>query len=1175
MSSKDYQKLTQLEHVKKAPDVWGAVNRIVPSTEYLYDSKSGTFEPFDLKYSPLFLKMADEIITNVADQRVLHPRQVRNCSITFDAETGTISVYNDGVGFPIEMHEEHGVYIPELVLCQFLAGSNFERSTAEAEVTGGKNGIGAKLTNAFSSEFLIETGDADRKLHYTQVSRDGMTVIEPPEIETFRKVSKDYRHGYTRITWTPDYVAIGYKTGYKPSLASTFNKILYTRACYLAVACGITTTYNDEVVACSTLEDLAVCVSKVPEADLIKTVVKHARHSWEVIVAVGEDAGFRQMSFVNSIVTTRGGTHIDWIVSQLVEPFKEQVKKITKSTRWNRQLFDRYLSVFMRGNVPNPQFNSQAKEQLAHPASFSDYTMTKKFPRDVWALVKPRVEALYLQKNVETETRTKGRIRAKKYERAAASGGAEAHKCSLLIPEGDSAENFISKGLTNKKANMGGYKYFGTFNIGGVPINVRTKTKVVEGGSGSRQFVRSKQLKDNERINALYDVLGLQYAHHYRKNKEGNKQFASLRYGQVIICTDQDTDGIGKIFGLLMNFFEFYWPALIERGYIKRLATPIIRCFPKNARKKVITFYREETYKEWCQQFASGQPEGYDPVYYKGLASHDKASMIDVFSKFHDEIYTYYSDDTSAELFDAYFAEDSEPRKVHLSTPVVPFTPNGNEISCSAYLNFEYKAFALEDINRHTPHMVDGLRPSARKVLYGSRRKFATSAKQVKVFQLGGYIAETVYYHHGSDSLNGTIVQMAQDFPGANIMPYLLPLGDFGGRGKGRAPKFAGCARYINTKLNRELVGALFPTADDCLLEYVHEDGERAEPTYFVPTLPTVLLETYGSIGTGWRAYVYARNLEAVVANVRGLIKGGKHKMVPMPAWTPKFTCVLEENNGVLEFRATYTWNARTCKLHVSELPPEIWHNKWKDKYEDHDVVDDIINNSSDDQIDITLTLKRGAIDTLRQKKEIGLDDTVVLERVFGLRHTIREYLNCIGIHGTLKEYSDHQSILLEWFDVRKQYYIARVARQSILVQWKIRMLENIVRYADHCTEYGLSNAKIDVANTRLDEAEYVRINKVHLENPAYTPIDELEAYILEDASFKYLLDLRDSDRFERPNALRREKLDALRREYDELVMDDPHFPGARIWLREIGDVERIVKKGLAEGWGGESKVRF
>ena len=100
--------------------------------------------------------------------------------VTIDKEKGTITVWNNGKGLPIQMHQKEKVYVPELVFGHMLTSSNYDDSIKK--VTGGRNGFGAKLTNIFSKEFKITTGDTKEKKLYSQVFKNNLSQICEPKI---------------------------------------------------------------------------------------------------------------------------------------------------------------------------------------------------------------------------------------------------------------------------------------------------------------------------------------------------------------------------------------------------------------------------------------------------------------------------------------------------------------------------------------------------------------------------------------------------------------------------------------------------------------------------------------------------------------------------------------------------------------------------------------------------------------------------------------------------------------------------------------------------------------------------------------------------------------------------------------------------------------------------------
>src|SRR5204862_220440 len=135
---------------------------------------------------------------------------------------------------------------------------------------------------------------------------------------------------------------------------------------------------------------------------------------------------------------------------------------------------------------------------------------------------------------------------------------------------------------------------------------------------------------------------------------------------------------------------------------------------------------------------------------------------------------------------------------------------------------------------------------------------------EIKVAQLSGYVSEHASYHHGEASLNGTIVNMAQNFVGSNNINLLYPSGQFGTRAEGGDD--AASARYIFTKLE-PIARTIFPPLDDAILQYLDDDGQLVEPEWYTPILPMVLVNGASGIGTGWSTSVPSYNPRDLVAN--------------------------------------------------------------------------------------------------------------------------------------------------------------------------------------------------------------------------------------------------------------------------------------------------------------------
>jgi DNA topoisomerase-2 len=125
---------------------------------------------------------------------------------------GWLSVCNNGPGVPVQLHKTEGCYAPELVFGHLLTGSNFD--DAEERLTGGAHGYGAKLTNIFSTTFVVETVDELRRLHYRQAWSANMAARAEPEITPLDdwlarrpEAAEAWWHGtggFTQVSFQPD-----------------------------------------------------------------------------------------------------------------------------------------------------------------------------------------------------------------------------------------------------------------------------------------------------------------------------------------------------------------------------------------------------------------------------------------------------------------------------------------------------------------------------------------------------------------------------------------------------------------------------------------------------------------------------------------------------------------------------------------------------------------------------------------------------------------------------------------------------------------------------------------------------------------------------------------------------------------------------------------------------------
>jgi DNA topoisomerase-2 len=347
----------------------------------------------------------------------------------------------------------------------------------------------------------------------------------------------------------------------------------------------------------------------------------------------------------------------------------------------------------------------------------------------------------------------------------------------------------------------------------------------------------------NAEISAIKQILGLQHGKVY-------KDASSLRYGHLMIMTDQDYDG-SHIKGLIINFIDHFWPSLLKiPGFLLEFITPIVKATKgKNAQKREISFFTIPEYENWKEENDGGK--GWTLKYYKGLGTSTTEDAKKYFSDLGKHLKQFQiSDDNCRTLIDmAFNKKKADGRKEWLrgysSGTFMDHTMD--EIPIDDFINKELILFSMADNQRSIPSSVDGLKPGQRKVLFSCFKR--NLKNEIKVAQLGGYVAEQSAYHHGEVSLYMTVINMAQNFVGSNNLNLLEPLGQFGTRLQGG--KDAASPRYIFTNLST-LARTIFHPDDDPLLTYLNDDGQSIEPEWYIPVVPMLLVNGGEGIGTGW-----------------------------------------------------------------------------------------------------------------------------------------------------------------------------------------------------------------------------------------------------------------------------------------------------------------------------------
>jgi len=991
-----YERLTHVEHILKRPDTY--VGSLAPESSSYWIRDGDNFKLSELSVSPGLVKIFDEVLVNAIDQYSMHPKKVNKIEVVTGKDF--VFVRNYGVSIPIKKHEtEKGtdgkpIWIPELIFGHLLTSSNYNDD--EQRVTGGRNGYGAKLTNVFSLKFNIKISDG--KKIYMQTWTDNMSKVEPPDIVT----SPDKICPYVSITFYPDWKRFGGP--------GDFAKLVEKRTWDAAMWCSKAQVYfNRELLKTPSLEDYA-------KMHGLANVSKMHTDNFDVVIGHSQSGAFQQVSFVNGISTTKGGTHVDKITKLICDEIAKDKRCSTlKPAQIKSSLF-----VFVRAVIVNPTFSSQTKAECTSKIT-ETIDFKPKFIKDVLAtgVLEDLLSKGLSQVDKElkkTDGSKKARISGiPKLDDANWAGTHRSHECTLIITEGDSAKALAIAGLS-----VVGRNAFGVFPLRGKPRNVRDASV--------------KQVTDNEEFSNMKKILGLQHGKVYNSLRE-------LRYGRLMIMTDADLDG-SHIKGLVLNMFHVYWPKLIELGFVVSMVTPVIKAGK--------TWYFTEEAFRTAHQGQSAPPAG--TKYYKGLGTSTSAEAKEYFKQI-DRLTVAFSSDARVDesmrlAFAKALADDrKEWLTKHMASPPKEI-PYGTvkTLSVSDFVHRDLSNFSAEDIKRSIPHVSDGLKPSQRKVIYACLKKNLTS--DMKVAQLAGYVAEQTAYHHGEASLQGTIVNLAQNFVGANNLNLLEPSGQFGTRLAGG--KDAASSRYIFTRLAPH-TKTIFDPLDNSVLKYVVDDGQHVEPEFYSPVIPMILINGAEGIGTGFSCYVPPFDAEAVKHNILcGL------EQVPMVAMKPHF----KGFKGKITKTKDHTWvmegivEKEGSQLHVKELPPGRWIQDFKEHLDDlvdKGTIQKYENHSSETTPDFRIWGGEGLENPIR---DLGLTKTI---------HTSNMYL--IGPNGAVKKYNSPEEILMEYMEIRIGTYKKRKAHLLKQLDSEIQWLSEKARFIGF-----VINKRVQVLNVPLEE---------------------------------------------------------------------------------------------------------
>lgn len=362
-----------------------------------------------------------------------------------------------------------------------------------------------------------------------------------------------------------------------------------------------------------------------------------------------------------------------------------------------------------------------------------------------------------------------------------------------------------------------------------------------------------------------------------------------------------------------------------------------------------------------------------------------------------------------------------------------------SEKSISKFFMDEYRQFAAYDVYRKIPVFADGLKVSARKIIFTMMKQKIRKPEKLDTL-CAGVLKETKYLH-GVGSLEGVTVGLGQDFCGSNNLPLIRRQGVFGNR----LEPAASASRYIGASVT-PLIEKIFRAEDMPILVGQEVDGKKIEPRFFVPTIPPVLINGNNkSIAVGFAHMILPRDYRKIIHYIKCKLqdKGCRYNFLPHYEGFKGTVQHVEGNtytiSGIME-------QVNLTKIRITEIPVGISLDKYLahlNKLEDRDIIRSYKDLSSKDNFEFEINVTRDF-----SRKNTPED----IMRILKLIKTETELLTFQDEDLLVRNFESPQEVMdaymkikLEFMGKRKAYMIDQIQQLIDVLTAKVTFIKAVI----------------------------------------------------------------------------------------------------------------------------------
>lgn len=289
-----------------------------------------------------------------------------------------------------------------------------------------------------------------------------------------------------------------------------------------------------------------------------------------------------------------------------------------------------------------------------------------------------------------------------------------------------------------------------------------------------------------------------------------------------------------------------------------------------------------------------------------------------------------------------------------------------------------------------------------------------------------------------------SVVGMAQDFVGSNNVNLLVPSGQFGTRLIGGSD--AASARYIFTYPS-PITRMIFPEADEVLLSYCEDDGQRIEPTFFCPIIPMLLVNGCQGIGTGWSSTIPPFHPVDVLDYIRAKLDN-ESKLPEIRPFARGFKGTIEKRSS----EDGFTTIGRARKVNkstivIDELPLRCWTSNYKSFLVDlqqKGVISNFFEGHTTTKVSFTITVKPSQMMKL---------ESTGFESAFKLQTSLlTSNMHAFDSHNIIRKYETPEEIADDFFAIRMKLYEDRKSVMESEMQYMALLARNKAKFIQAVT---------------------------------------------------------------------------------------------------------------------------